>query len=316
MVWESNPDICKVSIGGMLWRRPVRDASWGEPELHLRFVLGGRQLGKKRKKSKKRTVRASGRVNKVTAAVIATAAVTGVSTGVSTAAINFVQQSAENLESFASHLLGDGTALQQVRASSSGGQYLFGQAWRLYAQQSQGAVESVATDIVNLAQAEAGIKNLSPADKHVYMQWVLIGNIDPSQAVNLLAGDDIKSADESIGSLVELMTKNSLLTWTAANYSQSETNYQLDAADYWPGNLLRQQMTEITSGVYDWSQNPDSEKMGEIASSILRLGENPYFKNIVESAPGVYGGFQLPASSSTEDRDSAPEDPHDDATPV
>jgi hypothetical protein len=217
---------------------------------------------------------------------MAAAAVGGAATGVSNAATHFVQQAAENLPSSVSHLITHGEASRQY-AESSGGQYLFGQTWRDYAKQNQQSADLMAVHVVDLAQQEAGI-HLSAGERHIYTQWVLMDHIDPLQATDILAGDNNKSADESLGRLVKLMSEPKL---------PYDSQLQAAIASDLRPNPDFQKAAGVLASVDDWSQKPDSQTMTSIISTIHNWKSDP-------------------GASLAEDRDSTPGNPPDGPTPV
>ena len=143
------------------------------------------------------------------------AIMTASATGATQAVTNIVQQATEHVTSSLSHLAtGRFTPSQDTPAS--GGQYWFGAAWHDYTNESRQSAIQMATNVVDLAQKDAGV-SLTPEQKLHWNQWVLAGNVNPLQASDILAGDDNEIATAKLGHLTEEMTKNYLPEWKSAN---------------------------------------------------------------------------------------------------
>jgi hypothetical protein len=186
-------------------------------------------LSKKRKKPTK----------VLSAAITVPAVLTASAAGATSAVLNFVQQTTQNAVASVSEGLTSSRAPSVrdalSRANSfrdalpkltgpislaSGGEYFFGPSWNSYAAQSMASAEMMATNVVDIAQQLANVP-LSPGDKHHYIQWVLAGNIEPTQAADILAGDDNEKAKAGLKHLVKLIKAGPAWPHLGASPSQS-----------------------------------------------------------------------------------------------
>jgi hypothetical protein len=232
-------------------------------------------------------------------------------------------------------------------AGSPGGQYLFGPAWEDYAKQNQRSADLMAFDVVKLAQEKADVK-LSAWDKHIYAQWVLMGNIDPLEASDIVAEDNNQAADESLGRLVNMMSQDygsqsdfysgiiqsqgdtatglaqdsdsqtdqsadsnqvRLQAYTAYGSPQDSGSQTDQSAD---SNQVRlQAYTE-----YGSPQDSDSQEVRAVISRVYDWSQNPESQVMGEILSDILDWTRDSRASSNEDRDSNPGNPSDDSTPV
>ena len=68
----------------------------------------------------------------------------------------------------------------------------------------------MATKLVNIAEQLADVSDMPPEEARRYVQWVLAGNISPTQASDILAMDIPSTGDANLQKLVHLIRNRNL----------------------------------------------------------------------------------------------------------